>query len=107
MSSNTSVEKQSDLPMGSYDEDEKVDTYVEEDEGIDVDSTVDTTHGSTSSSNDEKKAVYKMSAKDTRRVQLGRVGAILVLLLTALGVTLTTYKLLKNEESNSFETAVS
>jgi hypothetical protein len=65
------------------------------------------THGSTSSSNDEKKAVYKVSAKDTRRVQLGRAGAILVLLLTALGVTLTTYKLLKNEETSNFETAVS
>jgi hypothetical protein len=95
--------------MGSYDE-EEVDAHVEvEDEEIDVDSdsTVNSTHGSTSSSNDEKKAVYKMSAKDTRRVQLGRAGAILVLILTALGVTLTTYKLLKSEETSNFETAVS
>ncbi|CAB9519281.1 Guanylate cyclase (Partial), partial [Seminavis robusta] len=54
---------------------------------------------------DEKKEVYKMSAKDTRRVQLWRVAMTLALLLTALGVTLTTYLVLIGEESKNFETA--
>lgn len=59
------------------------------------------------SERDEKKEVYKMSAKDTSRVRRWRGAMTLVLLLTALGVTLTTYKLLKDEERNNFEVAVS
>lgn len=59
------------------------------------------------SERDEKKEVYKMSAKDTFRIQLGRVAVTVILLLTALGVTLTTFKLLKNEETHNFEVSVS
>ena len=60
----------------------------------------------TTTERDEKKEVYKMSAKDTFRVRLWRAAMTVVLLLTALGVTLTTYKLLKDEERNNFEVAV-
>ncbi|CAB9496654.1 expressed unknown protein [Seminavis robusta] len=58
-----------------------------------------------SGSRDERQEVYKMSAKDTRRVRLGRLAVTVVLLLTALTVTLTTYKLLKREEQHSFRVA--
>lgn len=56
---------------------------------------------------DEKKEVYKMSAQDTKKVQLMRLAMTLALLLTALGITLTTFKLLKEEENKNFSTAVS
>ena len=62
---------------------------------------------STSSSKREKQEVYKMSAKDTFRVQLWRVAVTVVLLLTAFAVTYTTYRLLKQEEQSNFEVAVS
>ena len=61
---------------------------------------------STSSSKREKQEVYKMSAKDTFRVQLWRVAVTVVLLLTAFAVTYTTYLLLKQEEKSNFEVAV-
>ena len=61
---------------------------------------------STSSSKSEKQEVYKMSAKDTFRVQLWRVAVTVVLLLTAFAVTYTTYLLLKQEEKSNFEVAV-
>ncbi|CAB9515789.1 Receptor-type guanylate cyclase gcy [Seminavis robusta] len=54
---------------------------------------------------DEKKEVYKMSAKDTRRVQLWRFVVTVALLVTALVVTLTTYRFLKDEETSNFEVA--
>jgi len=57
------------------------------------------------SERDEKKEVYKMSAKDTQRVQLMRFAMTMALLLTALGITLATYKLLKAEEQTNFESA--
>ena len=56
---------------------------------------------------DEVKEVKKSSLKDTRRVNVLRLATTFVLLLTALLVTLTTYRFLKNEETNNFETAVS
>ena len=62
---------------------------------------------SSRNSRDEKKEVYKMSAKDTFRVQLWRAAVTLVLLLTAFAVTWTTYRLLKDEEESNFEVAVS
>lgn len=61
---------------------------------------------STAEERDEKKEIHKMSAKDTFRVQLWRGAVTVVLLITALAVTLTTYKFLKAEEKNSFEVAV-
>ncbi|CAB9501451.1 Receptor-type guanylate cyclase gcy [Seminavis robusta] len=54
---------------------------------------------------DEVKEVLKMSEKDTRRVQLWRLAATFALLLTAFAVTYTTYRFLKREETNNFETA--
>ncbi|CAB9515790.1 Receptor-type guanylate cyclase gcy [Seminavis robusta] len=54
---------------------------------------------------DERKEVYKMSAKDTRRVRLWRFAVMVVLLITALVVTLTTYRFLKAEETSNFEVA--
>ena len=62
---------------------------------------------SSEESRDEKAEVYKMSAKDTFRVKLWRAAVTVVLLLTALAVTLTTYKFLKADETDSFKTAVS
>ena len=62
---------------------------------------------STTEERDEKKEVYKMSAKDTFRVKLWRGAVTIVLLITALAVTLSTYKFLKAEEKESFEVAVS
>jgi hypothetical protein len=48
-----------------------------------------------------------MSQKDTSRVIFWRFAATTVLLLTAVAVTLTTYKFLINGEEEDFETAVS
>lgn len=56
---------------------------------------------------DEVLEVKKMSQAETRRVQLWRLATTLVLLLTAFAVTFTTYRFLKNDEKESFETAVS
>ena len=56
---------------------------------------------------DEVKEVHKMSAKDTRRVQLLRLAATLVLLGVAFSVTFASYTFLKKEEKSNFETAVS
>ena len=56
---------------------------------------------------DEVKEIQKSSLKDTRRVNVLRLATTFVLLLTALLVTLTTYRFLKTEEKNNFETAVS
>jgi hypothetical protein len=55
---------------------------------------------------DEVKEVYKLSAKDTLRVQIWRLAATSVLLLTATAVTYATYRFLKEAEKKSFETAV-
>jgi uncharacterized membrane protein YcjF (UPF0283 family) len=56
---------------------------------------------------DEVKEVKKMSQKDTSRVIFWRFAATTVLLLTAVAVTLTTYKFLIDGEEEDFETAVS
>ncbi|CAB9496705.1 Receptor-type guanylate cyclase gcy [Seminavis robusta] len=54
---------------------------------------------------DEVKEIQKLSQKDTRRVQLWRLAATCCLLVTALAITYTTYRFLKREETNNFETA--
>ena len=56
---------------------------------------------------DEVREVERVAAKDTRRLHVSRAVVTLVLLLTALAVTLTTYFSLKKEEDTNFETAVS
>ena len=82
-------------------------SFGDEDDYLNNSRTFSSYSGAEPTERDEKKEVYKMSAKDTRRVQLMRLAVTLALLLTALGVTLTTYKFLKEEENNNFETAVS
>ena len=64
-------------------------------------------YGNLSSERDEVKEVKKASREDTRIVQKWRLGVTFTLLLTAFVVTLSSYKLLKAEERNNFETAVS
>ncbi|CAB9519351.1 Guanylate cyclase [Seminavis robusta] len=54
---------------------------------------------------DEVKEVIKMSQTDTNRVKIWRMMAVGVLLITAFCVTFTTWRLLKNEETNNFEIA--
>ena len=56
---------------------------------------------------DEIAEVHKFSRKDTNRIRLWRLVIAMVLLVTALTVTLTTYKILKSEQDESFDTAVS
>ena len=71
--------------------------------------------GGTSSGSDQElpserneiKEILKMSKKDTRSVQVWRIVATCALLVTAFIVTCTSYLLLKQEEKNNFETAVS
>ena len=58
-------------------------------------------------SRDEVKEVEKATRAETNRLRLWRIVVTVVLLLTALAVTLTTYKLLQHQEHKSFETAVS
>jgi len=55
---------------------------------------------------DEVKEILKLTQKETRRVQIWRCAATGMLLLTAFAVTFTTYRFLKDEEKNNFETAV-
>lgn len=54
---------------------------------------------------DEIKEVEKSSRKDTASVRFWRAATTLVLLMTAFAVTFTTYKMLKAEEWETFETA--
>ncbi|CAB9497986.1 Receptor-type guanylate cyclase gcy [Seminavis robusta] len=56
-------------------------------------------------SRDEVKEVEKATSSDTHRLRLWRIVVTVVLLLTALAVTLTTYQLLRREQKQSFETA--
>lgn len=58
-------------------------------------------------SRDEVKEVENATRSETVRLRLWRVVVTVVLLLTALAVTLTTYSLLKREQKERFETAVS
>jgi uncharacterized membrane protein YcjF (UPF0283 family) len=55
---------------------------------------------------DEVQEVHKTQRKDTRRLRLWRFVVTGVLLVTALAVTLTTYRFLQDEQQNNFKTAV-
>ena len=55
---------------------------------------------------DEVKEVQKMSQKDTNFVVFWRFLVTIMLLITAVVVTLTTYRFLLNEQTEDFETAV-
>jgi hypothetical protein len=59
------------------------------------------------SERDEVREVQKMSQKDTSRVRMWRFVATGVLALTAVAVTLTTYRFLIEEQRHNFDTAVS
>ena len=63
--------------------------------------------GSLSSSRDEVKQIRDMSKKDTFRVKTWRLAVTVLLLVTAVAVTATTYHLLNQEEYKNFEIAVS
>ena len=56
---------------------------------------------------DEVKEIRKLSRKDTNRIRLWRVVVTLVLLGTAVAVTLTTYNILLEKQNEIFEEAVS
>jgi hypothetical protein len=56
---------------------------------------------------DEVKEVQKMSQKDNSRVYMWRFVMTGVLTLTAVAVTVTTYKVLSGEQASNFETTVS
>ena len=66
--------------------------------------------GQTSSSGDERdevKEIEIMSKLETFRVNLGRYAVILILLITTVAVTMTTYYFLNLKEYGNFEIAVS
>lgn len=56
---------------------------------------------------DEVQEVKKMSAGDTNRVRMWRFVVTGCLVATAVAVTLTTYRSLKDEQQQNFEVAVS
>ena len=60
----------------------------------------------TAEEKEEMQEVIKMSQADTNRVKNWRLLALLALVITGLCVTIITYKLLKKEEKDNFETAV-
>ena len=55
----------------------------------------------------EIEQVKRMAQADTTRVNRSRLVVTIVLLITAFCVTYTTFRLLKKEEQDNFETAVS
>ena len=83
--------------FNSFDDDSK-----EEGGGLDT-----TSPSASESERDEVQEVHKTTQSETRRLHIWRGIVTFVLLLTALAVTLTTYKLLKSEQHDNFETAVS
>lgn len=56
---------------------------------------------------DEVKEIQKLSNRDTKRIFGLRLLLLLLLALTGVAVTWTTYTLLKREEENDFTEAVS
>jgi hypothetical protein len=77
---------------------------------MDVDRTETNTGnngGSGSEDQDEIKEMRKLSHKDTQRILLWRFVVTAVLAATAFTVTFTTYRILVNEQHESFKTGVS
>ena len=76
-------------------------------ESIDRETLTDgiSTHRS-SDERDEVEEVEKTLKKDTKLLRLWRFIVTFVLLMTALAVTLTTYKVLKDEQQKNFQVAV-
>ena len=77
----------------------------EDDEDV-LDPSRSTMNGTEEDGRDEVKEVQKMSQKDTNYVVFWRFVVTLMLLVTALVVTMTTYRFLLNEQTEDFETAV-
>jgi hypothetical protein len=76
---------------------------------MDTDRT-ETTSGNNvggSEDQDEIEEMRKLSHKDTQRILLWRYVVTAVLAVTAFTVTFTTYRILVNEQHESFETGVS
>lgn len=73
--------------------------------GVDTGSSSDLTNEE--KDRDEVKEIEKYLEKETGRVILMRWATTLAILATAMVVTFTTYRLLKNEQVNNFEEAVS
>ena len=71
------------------------------------DKTETTAYNEDDTERDEVLEVRRVAQKDTYNVRLWRFAMTGVLLLTAVAVTFTTYKLLKREQYSAFETAVS
>ena len=87
--------------------------FVEEEDGGDNMSVVSSQGigGATNAENpeerDEVREIKQWSSRDTRRIRLWRFLVTMSIVATAAAVTATTYLLLKQEETNDFETAVS
>ena len=59
------------------------------------------------SERDEVKEVRRVAQRETFNVKVWRFAMSGALLMTAMAVTFTTYKFLKNDQYEAFETAVS
>ena len=70
-------------------------------------SQVTGTGGDESQDRDEIKEVKRLASQDTKRIRLWRFVVMITILATAAAVTASTYTLLKDEETDDFETAVS
>ena len=74
------------------------------------DPSLTTEHNPSSSvaeARDEVREIRELAKKDTRRVRMWRLFVTVALLATSCSVTVTTYRLLRQEEEDNFETAVS
>lgn len=80
-------------------------TLDEEEELVSGYNGNDSNNNSKEEERDEIKEVERMSSKDTSRLQKWRIVVTLVLLMTALAVTLTSYNVLRQERTDTFETA--
>jgi uncharacterized membrane protein YcjF (UPF0283 family) len=98
------------LVTASYNSNEYDDDDDDDDDdeiGADGATTTETDPEPVDRRRDEMGEVRKMSLKDTNRLRFWRIVVTGVLLLTAFAVTYTTYNLLKQQEEENFQTAVS
>ena len=65
------------------------------------------TTGTAEVDRDEVKEVRKLASKDTNRIKVWRYVITVVLCMTAVAVTVSTFTLLKQQEDENFQTAVS
>ena len=65
-----------------------------------------TSQGPPSEGRDEIKEIRKLSAKDTAWIRRWRYTVLILLLITAITITFITYRMLVNQESENFVTAV-